>query len=133
MSNADKSAPPATKIRHFRGSPFGIAEPPILQEVSRPCQDLCPSKPAHPTFKRWAIVGPSLRDEEGQIPEKARETGPSLCPGGHAIIALMGNPHKGSGVWTLFAGLHPERMRSLSPGLRAARYPGSLMRGYILP
>ena len=28
------------------------------------------------------------------------------------------------GVWTFSAGLNPERMRSLSPGLRAARYPG---------
>jgi hypothetical protein len=31
------------------------------------------------------------------------------------------------GVWTFSALFNPERMRSLSPGLRAARYPGWAM------
>src|ERR1035441_5068091 len=46
------------------------------------------------------------------------------CRAGRQDAALYGSRMPAAGVWTFSALLNPERMRSLSSGLRAARYPG---------
>jgi|ERR1035441_749459 hypothetical protein len=49
------------------------------------------------------------------------------CRAGRQDAALYGSRMPAAGVWTFSALLNPERMRSLSSGLRAARYPGWAM------
>ncbi len=74
-----------------------------------------------------SLLNPAAGDSYTYLPhtdERIRADGNCSC---------VGQTWSAAGVWTFSAGLHPERMPSLSPGLRAARYPGSLMHGYILP